>query len=1039
MSTLIGQQGPGNSSDGRGGEDGFGSAAGNVAGRGFFHLDLKRSLRLHWRLALGIAIIFFALAAAYFAVEVFVFKQWPLFVPQSINAVQPTPTNAVQGQGGTATERASQGDRTNDSARLQALSDERDRIGQSLAADHAEQDTLNKQLGGAAAGAAVPNHSNEDASAIRAELVKARADHDAAAAKYAAMGAGQAPSSAAIDAATDQIIASDAGLLSMKTALNARRATLMSQMANLTPADPQYKQNQDELYKINATLEAMMKDLSGKAAARIELHRKADLQRTAAVEARLSAQLSQIAGAPGSATPKMQRSSELAADIGRLQARYTEVDEQVHKLLLEDLAPAAAHQDSPAPPPLTGTRSSVLRNALLIVLAGLVLGVLSGVTAHKLDPKLYIAADVERVVGYAPMALLPDFGEVSDSVADEYVLRLASAIEHARKQGDLKNCIFTGTGSGAGVSTLVNRVRKMLEAMGRSTVLVDASGARPPAPAEESLALVAVDRLSRPNALLRQMSGETGSRTQSLVLADTAPLTISAETEYLARFVDCAIVVIQSGVTTRVQLRETAAALQRLGVVAVGFVLNRVGKAKADPLFLASVEAAQNHLQTLGIEPARRTEKRTMAVPEPAPAMEALPEDTQRARFEPKLAAVAAAVARFSSHPVPDPAVCHAAPMMNVPAAEAAKRFSIPLTAVPFAEQFPAEMPIAAEPQSTAEPVAESAKDVEPVEPVKTNGSLTSAPAEPVPSALQFPVETLVDAEPQSTAEPVVESAKSVEPLEVGKTNGSLTSAPADSPPAVSPFVEAARAFSETAAGMPEAASSRAVDFMLGSTPLPVGPEKTNGAPVNPRLKQGKWTEEAPKQQAAAPVVNSAASPAASPATPAAADVPWWLSDAPRIVEPIRPPVIWQPAKVSNSRERAQEAAGVQASNGPVPQGATPGSETAPPDNSSENMSSRLSELRNLQYVLDLKNAQGGVGQNVRAEAESDAAADRQDFQRASFDAEEQSERGAGGAWPRLVTAPPEFLPPKPVVFEIDEVDGAVGEYPTRQDPERHG
>jgi len=43
---------------------------------------------------------------------------------------------------------------------------------------------------------------------------------------------------------------------------------------------------------------------------------------------------------------------------------------------------------------------------------------------------------------------------------------------------------------------------------------------------------------------------------------DTAPLAVSAETEYMARFVDCAIVVVESGVTTRAQLRDAAANLE---------------------------------------------------------------------------------------------------------------------------------------------------------------------------------------------------------------------------------------------------------------------------------------------------------------------------------------------------------------------------------------------------------------------------------------------------------------------------------------------
>jgi len=82
----------------------------------------------------------------------------------------------------------------------------------------------------------------------------------------------------------------------------------------------------------------------------------------------------------------------------------------------------------------------------------------------------------------------------------------------------------------------------------------------------------------------------------TIVLTDTAPLLASGETEYLARFVDTAIVVIQSGLTTRAQLREVAQTLQRLEVAAVGFVLNRVSIPKANSSFRQSVRAVEQRL-----------------------------------------------------------------------------------------------------------------------------------------------------------------------------------------------------------------------------------------------------------------------------------------------------------------------------------------------------------------------------------------------------------------------------------------------------------
>jgi hypothetical protein len=157
----------------------------------------------------------------------------------------------------------------------------------------------------------------------------------------------------------------------------------------------------------------MMKDLRAKAAARIQLQLQADLQRTAEWSRQLNGQLRQLVGAAGSATPKMQRSSDLAADITRLQARYATVDEQLHNLMLEDSAPRRLPGDAGGA--AAGPhQSGVLRNAVLIAFAGLFFGILAAVAAHKLDPKVYIAADVELVLGFAPLAQLPDFNEVSD-------------------------------------------------------------------------------------------------------------------------------------------------------------------------------------------------------------------------------------------------------------------------------------------------------------------------------------------------------------------------------------------------------------------------------------------------------------------------------------------------------------------------------------------------------------------------------------------------------------------------------------------------
>lgn len=612
-------------------------------------------------------------------------------------------------------ESASHEQKAGDKQRLAVLGEERDRVQKALEADRTEQEALNKQLGVASIGAAAPDVYDEDIGRIRGELVTARTAHDEAAARLTSMDANQG-SSSALDAAADEIVATDSGLMSMKTSLNQRRATLISQMANLTPNHPQYKQDAAELAQINGNLDAMMKDLRTKAAERIQLKLRSDLERTAGVEGRLNGQLAQLTAAAGGATSKMQRANDLAIDINRLQNRFTTVDEEWRNLTLEEGAPGSAFVSAAATPPTHAVLTGKLRNAGLLIFTGLFFGMLAAVAAHKMDPRVYIASDVERVLGFAPMALLPDFYEVPAGVSDEHMLRLASSIEHARKLGNLKSCIFTGTGPGTGVTTVATRLRDLLEAMGRPTVLVDATGTAPVAPANSAgngnpgtQALVGPQRGSRPSALLQQMADESKTQGESLVLTDTAPLVLSAETEYLARFVDCAIVVVQSGVTTRAQLRDAAAALQRLDVAAVGFVLNRVGLEKADPAFRLSVKAIEEHLDTQSSSMARRGAINRPLAEESAPGDEfysreaaALPESAAvvaepapAARLAPPADPPTAAAPQYAAA-VPEPARVPAAR----PAPPVIAQAATPLPS-PAVQQAAAPQPTPASPDLT--------------------------------------------------------------------------------------------------------------------------------------------------------------------------------------------------------------------------------------------------------------------------------------------------------------------------------------------------
>jgi hypothetical protein len=220
------------------------------------------------------------------------------------------------------------------------------------------------------------------------------------------------------------------------------------------------------------------------------------------------------------------------------------------------------------------TLSAMIHNAMLLQLGFAFLGVAVVIVARKSDPRIYVASDVERLVGFVPMAQLPDFSEVSDEVAKKHLMRLVARIDTAYTDRRVRNCVFTGTGPGAGATTVALRVKETFETLGRAAVVRHGT-----------------------KALLDSVVEEVEGQPAEMVLTDTAPLTASAETEYLARHADCTIVVIQSGVTTRAQLRSIASLLERLHLPFVGFVLNRVRSAKADEAFRRSLEETERDLR----------------------------------------------------------------------------------------------------------------------------------------------------------------------------------------------------------------------------------------------------------------------------------------------------------------------------------------------------------------------------------------------------------------------------------------------------------
>jgi succinoglycan biosynthesis transport protein ExoP len=488
--------------------------------------------------------------------------------------------------------------------RLATLRETRDQIQKELDAKLQEQADITRALGVAAVGSTANNPFDNQLDKMRTDLTTAHEQRIQAEAQLSAMQTGDvaAPTSA-LNEAADEIIQSDSGLSAMKANLAQKRATLLEQLAGLTPNHPLRKETEAQLAQIDQALLEMQTNLRQKAAIRLQQKLRAEVNRASTVESKLLNDMQHETSAATSAAPKLQRAQELATDVTRLQTRYTEVDTRIGDLELESSSPGSVHLFSPAMPPLGPMPSKKKKVLPLLLPISIFMGLLAAVISDLLDPNVYNGSDLEAVLGFAPIGMLLNDGDVTQRVFDECILRLAAGVDHATRVASARTFVFTAVASGAGTTSIVENLGSALAKLGRKTLTIDASGNTAP------VAYVTIGANSQPQpsgaenaapkntetnlqsstvmtdllpAHMAPLSGFVAKAFQELtreydiILIDAAPLLISAETEYLARCADVTILVTEAGKTSRRKVARTAQLLERLDVSGAAAVINKV-------------------------------------------------------------------------------------------------------------------------------------------------------------------------------------------------------------------------------------------------------------------------------------------------------------------------------------------------------------------------------------------------------------------------------------------------------------------------------
>jgi uncharacterized protein involved in exopolysaccharide biosynthesis len=478
------------------------------------------------------------------------------------------------------------------SQQLQTLEDERQRIQVELDKDRTEQASLSTDLGVADPAGDDGNPYDSQLKELRTQLAEAHSAHAAAEAQLASVS-----SSNALTIAAEDSSASDPGLAALKQTISQRRSTLAIQMAGLTPKSPLYKQDQEELNQLDQSLDKMSSDVRTKAAQQYLGKLKLEAARTGDIEARLASQLQRQTAIATSSTPKLQRAATLAADVLRLQGRFTEVDSAISALELEHGSSGLVHLLLHATQPTNPVSSK----KDLIILASLPFGIFCGVAAaflkHKLDPRVYIGSEVAKVLSFPPMAVMPKPEEVDAKVLDEFMLRLVAGIDQAHCSGGARTYLFTAASASTDISKLVASLATKMDRLGYRTMISKASDVL------QNLSLGAHGEPTIWNdgrygqvreTRLAKISGESYvvenlermKQNVDILFIEALPFLSSTETEFAARLADVTLIVAESAKTTRDELARTLALAKRLSVQGLAAVLDNVELRYADDEFI---------------------------------------------------------------------------------------------------------------------------------------------------------------------------------------------------------------------------------------------------------------------------------------------------------------------------------------------------------------------------------------------------------------------------------------------------------------------
>ncbi|MDG4554681.1 MAG: chain length determinant protein [Candidatus Competibacter sp.] len=439
----------------------------------------------------------------------------------------------------------------------------------------------------------------------------------------------------ALEAAALQIVANDSGLNSLKYHLWARRGELLNEISGLSPQHPLRAVAERKLRDLEQDVQTATTNVMEATRTQLLEQRRTALREARQVEQALAVQRQGIQERANWFITHFNEGMAVAQDMDRLQSQLNAVSERIDFLTLEAEAPGFLRLQSQALPPDHPTGGGPRKPVALALVAAIGLGLIVPVALDFTDRRIKTAAQAHRLLGFAPLAALLDQREAQNRLVwIDQMRRLTLALGQEKHEHDTRRIALTAVRAGGGVTGLILDLARGFARDGLRVIAVEANALKPDQrymggpltpglidllngeatldrvilPAEGDLP----DRIPVGLALQRHLplydrfsqALDPLLERYDIVLLDTPPVLLSADTEYLARYADAMLLLVQARHTLPGEMKRAVRLLEKanprvFGAIVTGLRVYKGGGYYAEMVrkYRESEEAANRLIQ----------------------------------------------------------------------------------------------------------------------------------------------------------------------------------------------------------------------------------------------------------------------------------------------------------------------------------------------------------------------------------------------------------------------------------------------------------